>query len=340
MKYTLQTVLKKASAHLYVLLFFLCSSLIHAQDFHLSQYDAAPLFLNPSMTGMFDGKFRAHLHYRTQWAAVSTKPFTTAGVSFDMPIKKFGVGLQIMNLRAGAGSYNALNAVLSFSYDLASKTNMHHLALGVQAGIIQKSIRPDKFFFGNQYDAVNGGGFNTDLSSGETFKSTSFVVPAINAGALYYFAKTSARLNPFIGFSLFNLTQPEERFFDSKAGKLYMRTYIHGGIKINVNEKIQLLPKLIHMQQLENRENTVSLLMFYFLKDANTYLMFGPTYRFKDAAIIEGGIKKGPYLLRLSYDVNISPLKSVSYYKGGFEISLTYTYAKPKINQALNCPRL
>jgi type IX secretion system PorP/SprF family membrane protein len=319
--------------------FLLCSIGTEAQDFHLSQYDASPLFLNPAMTGMFDGKYRAHLHYRTQWSNVSTKPFTTTGAAFDMPVKKSGVGFQIINYRAGAGSYNSLSALLSFSYDLASRTNMHHLAVGIQAGMVQKSIAGDKLLFGNQYDAANGGGFNTSIASGETFKNPNFIIPSVNAGLLYYSAKSNARLNPFLGFSAFNITQPEETFFENGV-KLPIRFYLHGGVKINVNEKIQLLPKFIYMEQAGSHEITASLLINYYLKDADTYFIISPTYRYKDAAILELGIKKGPYTVRVSYDINTSPLKTVSYYRGGFEASLTYTVAKHKVNTAHNCPRL
>jgi type IX secretion system PorP/SprF family membrane protein len=133
-------------------------SVIVAQDFQLSQYDAPPMFLNPAMTGMFDGHYRVHAHYRTQWAAVSSKPFTTAGVSFDMPVKKFGIGAQVMNFRAGAGRYNVTSALLSFGYDLVfDKDNNHHLALGMQVGVLQKSINVSSLTFGNQYNGFNGG---------------------------------------------------------------------------------------------------------------------------------------------------------------------------------------
>lgn len=340
MKRRQQAFFRKLFLLFYGLFMLLCSAVVRAQDFHLSQYDAAPLLLNPSMTGMFDGKYRGHLHYRTQWSSISTKPFTTTGFSFDMPVKKLGAGLQVMNLRAGTGNYNAFSTLLSFSYDLASKTNLHHLAVGVQAGIIQKSVKADKFIFGNQYDAANGGGFNTDISSGETFRGYNFIIPAVHAGILYYYAKVSARLNPFIGISFFNLTQPEEHFFDSKGSKLPMRYYLHGGLKINVTEKIQLFPKFIYMQQATSSEFTGSVLLYYHLKDANTYLLFGPTYRPGDAAIIEAGIKKAAYTIRVSYDINTSALRSVSYYRGGFEASLTYVFSKPKAKASANCPRL
>jgi type IX secretion system PorP/SprF family membrane protein len=310
-----------------------------AQDFHLSQYDAPPLFLNPAMTGMFDGKFRIHAHYRTQWAAVATKPFTTTGLSFDMPVKKFGIGLQVMNYRAGAGDFNVLSALLSVSYDLVlDQAKNHHIAAGVQGGIVYKSVNLNKLTFGNQYTTAGDGSFDTGIPNNETFANPSILIHDINAGILYYYAKENVRINPFVGFSAFHLTQPNETFYD-KDNKLPIRYYIHGGLKINVNEKIQLLPKGIYMREVNASEYTASLLLHYYLKD-DTYLIFGPTYRSKDAGIIEAGIKKGQYTCRVSYDVNTSSLKTVSHNRGGFEISFTYIARRSKPNPLANCPRL
>ncbi|MBA3706295.1 MAG: PorP/SprF family type IX secretion system membrane protein [Bacteroidetes bacterium] len=325
----------------YILLFCVfLSSFTYAQDFHLSQYDAPPLFLNPAMTGMFDGYYRVHAHYRTQWSSIIKNPFTTAGLSFDMPVKKFGIGLQIFNYRAGTGNYNVFSALLSVGYDVVfDKKNNHHLALGIQTGIVQKSVNLDKLTFGNQYTNANGGGFDTGIPNGEMFSNPNFLIHDINAGFLYYFAKDNSRLNPFIGISAFHLTQPKESFLGTN-NKLPIRYYFHGGVKININEKIQLLPKCIYMRQINDQEFTATLLLHYFLRDSDTYLIFGPTYRNKDAAIIEGGIKKGRYICRISYDINTSSLKKVSDSRGGFEISLTYIARKSKPNPLANCPRL
>jgi type IX secretion system PorP/SprF family membrane protein len=310
-----------------------------AQDFHLSQYDAPPMFLNPAMTGMFDGKYRIHGHYRTQWAAVATKPFTTTGISFDMPIKKFGAGLQVMNYRAGAGNFNVLSVLLSMGYDVVlDKNRDHHIALGVQGGIVHKSFDVNKLTFGNQYTTTNQGSFDSNLPSGETFTNTSILTHDINAGFLYYYAKENIRVNPFIGFSAFHLTQPTESFYEVN-NKLPIRYYIHGGLKINVNEKIQLLPKGIYMREVNASEYTATLLLHYYLKD-DTYLIFGPTYRSKDAGIIEAGLKKGQYTCRVSYDINTSSLKEVTNHRGGFEISFTYIARRSKPNPLANCPRL
>ncbi len=341
MKHFLYTSISKTmNKSLLALILLVSVKVASAQDFHLSQYDAPPMFLNPAMTGMFDGKYRIHGHYRTQWMAVATKPFTTAGVSFDMPIKKFGAGIQIFNYRAGVGTYNALSALLSLGYDVVlDKQKNHHIALGVQGGIVNKSVDQSKLSFGNQYTTANDGGFDASVASGETFTNSNFTIHDINAGFLYYYAKENSRLNPFVGFSAFHLTQPTESFFGS-SNKLPIRYYAHGGVKVNINEKIQLLPKAIYMKQINDQELTATLLLHYFLKNSDTYLIFGPTYRNKDAAIIEGGIKKGNYTARISYDINTSKLKEVSQSRGGFEISLTYVARRNKPNPLANCPRL
>lgn len=327
------------SAILMALALLLSPGASRAQDFHLSQYDAPPLFLNPAMTGMFDGQFRVHAHYRTQWAAVATKPFTTTGISFDMPVKKFGAGIQIMDYRAGAGDFNILSVLLSGAYDVVlDKARNHHLALGVQAGIVYKSVNLNKLTFGNQYTTAGDGTFDTSIPNGETFANPKILIHDINAGFLYYYAKENVRVNPFIGFSAFHLTQPNESFY-ATANRLPIRYYIHGGIKININEKIQLLPKGIYMREVNASEYTASLLLHYYLKD-DTYLIFGPTYRSHDAGIVELGIKKGQYTCRVSYDINTSSLQKVSNHRGGFEISFTYIARRSKPNPLANCPRL
>ncbi|MGZ4033666.1 MAG: PorP/SprF family type IX secretion system membrane protein [Bacteroidia bacterium] len=336
----IQSFIRSPKKLLFGLIFLISSQEMMAQDFHLSQYDAPPMFLNPAMTGMFDGSFRLHAHYRTQWSAIATHPFTTAGISFDMPVKKFGIGLQVMNYRAGTGDYNVFSALLSVGYDVVfDKKKNHHLAAGVQAGIVQKSVNTDKLTFGNQYTSANGGGFDTGIPSGEIFGNSNFMNFDVNAGLLYYFSKENARLNPFIGFSAFHLTQPNETFFGA-TNKLPIRYYLHGGTKVNINEKIQLEPKFIYMKQINDQEVTATLLLNYFLKNSETYLIFGPTYRSKDAAIIEFGLKKGSYTARVSYDINTSTLQTVSNHRGGFEISLTYIARRSKPNPLANCPRL
>src|SRR5574343_562723 len=301
----------------FIVVFFLIGLVpkYKAQDAHLSMYDAAPLFLNSGMTGVFEGKWRVHAQYRTQWKSVNFKPYTSALVSFDMPVRKWGFGVQLHNFRAGYGNFNVLQGLVSAAYNMSlDKRRYNNLSFGIQAGAMQKSVEYQLLSFNNQYSLNNGGEFNTTLVSGETFGAQSMIVPVANASLLYYYARQQSKLNPFVGISAFNLLQPNESFY--------------------------LLPKVLVMQQEKFNEQTFALEAGYFLKGSETYLLGGLIYRAKDAAIATFGVKKENFIVKLGYDVNVSSLTTVSTGRGGFELSFTYVNGKNKPKVDKICPRL
>lgn len=311
-----------------------------SQDFHLSMYDAAPIYLNPAMTGVVEGYWRVHAHYRTQWKAVNFKPYTTGLVSFDMPYKKWGFGGQIVNYRAGIGNYNALQGLASAAYTLSiDKQHNHNISFGLQAGITQKSVEYQLHTFDNQYTTTNGGGFDNSISSGEDFGGQSFVIPEFNAGALYYYSKQQTLLNPFLGVSAFNILTPKESFFDS-ANELPLRIYGHTGVRINITETFYVIPKVLYMHQKEFSEITMAGDIGFYLKAPDVFLLGGLVYRNKDAAIISIGAKKINYIVKFAYDINFSSLANASTGRGGFEMSFTYMHQKANSQNVKICPRL
>jgi len=312
------------------------------QDWHLSMYDAAPMFLNPAMTGVVEGEWRIHAQYRNQWNAVNFKPFNTALISFDAPYKKWGFGGQVMNHRAGIGNYNVLQGIGSVAYTVpldAKRINM--ISFGVQAGLSQKSVEHQLHTFDNQYTTTNGGGFDNGLSNGEGFIGQKLIIPELNAGFLYYYAKQQSRLNPFVGVSAFNLLTPQESWYGKDStNKLPMRIYAHIGSRVNITETIYLIPKMLYMQQDKFSEMTFAVDMGIYLKPSETYVLGGLTFRNRDAFILSVGAKKANYIAKISYDINLSKLAVASNNKGGVELSFTYMHQSKKSNAVKICPRL
>lgn len=326
---------------LVLILSFACSiGKASAQDFHLSLYDAAPLFLNPAMTGVFDGKWRLHGQFRTQWQAVNYKPYTTGLISYDMPVGKWGLGLQVSNFRAGAGNYNTVEGLASAAYTIPLTQNkFHNISFGAQAGARQKSIEYQLLSFNNQYTTAGGGYFETSLSTGENITAQSRILPVANVGAMYYYTRQQSLLNPFIGISAFNLLTPNETFYNA-GSRLPMRYYLHTGTRINITELFYLLPKILIMHQQKFNEQTFALDAGYFMKTPEVYLLAGIVYRNRDAAIISLGGRKDNFILKIGYDVNVSSLSSSSTGRGGFEISFTYMQLDKKSANSKICPRL
>ncbi len=330
--------MKKIFIYIVISIGFLSQS--KAQDFHLSLYDAAPLFLNPAMTGVIDAKFRVHAQYRNQWNSVAYKPYNTALISVDMPKGKWGFGLQIIEMRAGIGNYNVIQGLFSVSYCVPlDKRKFHHLSFGLQGGVTQKQVEYKLYTFDNQYTPTNGGSFDTGLPTNETFTRQSLVLPQLNAGILYFFSKQQSRLNPFCGISGFNLTQPKETFF-GRSNVLPMRFYGHAGIRINISELLYVLPKVLVTSQGTAFEQTYALDAGYYFKNDKFFLLAGFTYRAKDASIVYAGFRKDNYIFKLGYDFNTSTLKTASKTRGAFELSFTYLPGKKNLKEIRNCPRL
>jgi type IX secretion system PorP/SprF family membrane protein len=313
---------------------------VSAQDAHLSLYDAAPLFLNPAMTGVFEGDWRIHGQYRTQWKAVNFKPYSTALLSFDMPVKKWGFGAQITNVRAGIGNFNSLQGTVAIAYTTSiDKRKKHNISFGVQGGVTQKSLEYQLLTYNNQYTTDNGGIFDPNIDPQENLTGQSLIVPVVNAGFMYFFAKQESRFNPFLGISAFNLTTPIESF-NGLENRLPMRFYGHAGTRINFTELFYILPKVLVMQQEQFFEQTYAIDAGYYLKGSDLYIVGGVVYRNKDAMIVSLGAKMENIVAKIAYDVNISTLTTSTTGRGGFEVSLTYIKKKKKPTTEKICPRL
>lgn len=311
-----------------------------SQDFHLSMYDAGPLFLNPALTGVVDATARIHAQYRNQWSSVAYKPFTTALVSADMPKGKWGYGVQLMNMRAGIGNYNVFQGLVSAAYALPiDKDKLHNITFGLQAGITQKSVKISKYSFDEQYNKNDGGYFDQSYDNNEDFNRVSQILPQLNAGFMYFYTKQQSWVNPFIGVSAFNLTKPKETFFDQN-NHLPMRFNIHLGTRVNITEVIYVIPKILIMKQAKAFEQTYAFDAGYYLKQGKVYLLAGYVFRAKDASIASIGARKENYILKFSYDFNTSSLKTASKTRGAMEIAFTYLFLKEKTEKIKHCPRL
>lgn len=320
--------------------------LVNGQDYHLSQFFEAPVFANPSMTGLFDGKYRFHFHTRRQWNSLMSKPYQTNLLTFDMPLttkqnsNRLSTGLMIMNNRAGAGNFNVLNVLASgaYYYKLPG-SDKHNISIGAQIGFMNKSLNTDNLIFNSQYDPTSGGNFDSQIESGEIYMKKSLFMADLNAGAIYFFSGNS-QFHPFLGISVFHIVPPKESFYDEKNTLPRRYTY-NLGTKYFLSEKAIITFQSLIMHQVNASEFLFDLSMSYKMNGYKQYLLFGTSYRAKDASVVHLGYKYDRYSGRLSYDINASKLREYSSYKGGFEFSFTYELTKrPSIPIIESCPAL
>jgi type IX secretion system PorP/SprF family membrane protein len=326
--------------NIYILLLVLVASIdVTAQDFHLSQYNVASMYLNPAQTGMYGndkGDYRIYVDNRSQWRSLGVKPFFTTYLAYDMPYKikdqKIGIGAYFINNRTGPGNFNTTGFMLSGSYDILSKkaAGKHCLSTGIQLGIFYKTFNTGNLTYDVQYSpTTNGGVFDQNISSGETYNNLSIVRFDANYGLYYKFLDKSKKFHPFAGFSMSHLTRPNESFTGTKS-RMPFRFVGNGGCDITINEKLEITPRFLYMNQAKSTEINVGILGNYKLNENNVKLLFGFDYRHKDAVIIHLGISEDNYALRFSYDVNNSYINTYTKGRGAWELSLIFTGEKGK----------
>ena len=84
------------------------------------------------------------------------------------------------------------------------------------------------------------------------------------------------------------------------------------------------------MNQANDHELQVGALLTYDIQGSDDNFFAGPYYRNRDAFIFHVGGTHEDYVIRFSYDMNTSSLKSVSKGRGGFEVSITYVKQKAR----------
>lgn len=312
---------------------------VRAQDVHFTQFQAAPLVVNPAFTGGFSGQWRAAAIYRDQWRSV-TVPFRTFAVSFDAPIIQdltvddyLAGGLQVYNDRAGDGNLSNTSVFGSLAYHKFLGANVDKaLSVGFQGGYSQKSIDLSRLYFGDEFN------------NGIYQQGTSAEFPGLNNRVSYFTfnagASWSHSVNENIGYTLgigmMNINQPQEslrRKKNSEVG-LAARYTAQAGVVAYFTDNFSVRPGILYQSQASATELIAGSEFNFVVGDAEvrsaaTAVFAGLWYRSNDALMVTTGLDFKGTRIGFSYDYNNSSLKSASGGNGGFEISVRYIAPSP-----------
>ena len=324
-----------------VLLFAFCVGYLQAQDIHFSQYYASPLTLNPALTGLVNGGFRASLNYRNQWFNIPTlntiAPYQTYQASVDAPLLRdklgidgLGIGGMFYTDKAGDGALTTFNGMLSIAYHKGvDRFGKSQISFGMQAGVVSKQVNINNLVFENQLDNF---GFNTNLPNGETnYSGKAIIYPDVNLGALWSSAPKD-NFHYYFGFAMDHLSRPRESFLnDNGTNRLPYRFNVHGGAEIMLNRAgtLSLDPTFLFMLQSNAEQYNFGVALNYWIND-DVAVFGGPWYRINDAAILAAGVEFFNTRIGVSYDINNSDLKTATQAQGALEISVQYVFKKEK----------
>lgn len=310
-----------------------------AQDIHFSQYYASPLTLNPALTGNINGVFRLAANYRNQWFTIPTlgmvAPYQTYQFSGDAALLRdrlgndgFGVGGMFYCDRAGDGALTTFSGMVSLAYHKAvDRYGRGRISLGLQAGVVSKQIKMQNLVFETQLD---GYGWNTQLSNGESYSGKSILYPDVNIGAMWTHAPKD-NFRYYLGFAMNHLSKPRESFLGDERNRINYLYKVNAGMEIFLNHdySFSMTPTFLFMLQSNAQQYNVGLGLNYWVND-DIAIFGGGWYRIKDAVILNLGAEFYNCRVGISYDVNHSSLRTASKAQGGIELSAIYIFKKEK----------
>ena len=338
---------KKTPACIRFFLFALCLQLAagcFSQDIHFSQFFEAPLLRNPSLAGIFAGDIRVQAVYRDQWNSVTTA-YKTASLNgeYKMPVGKgndfFTVGLQLLQDRAGTISWVSTHVLPALNYHKSlSRDKTKYLSLGFMGGLVQKSFDRTKMTTNSMYDG-NG--------DGEPFLQPQFSYWDASVGMSY-----NAQLNEnpdnnfYVGLAYHHFNRPKNSFYRDPRMEMTPKTDISAGVRFTATDWSYIIVQANQSFQGPYSESIAG--MLYGIKlgeDAEKpkYTVHGGAFfRLNDAIIPVLKLDYRTFSFSASYDANISPLRSSSYGRGGFELAVSYAGFLNRENSSVNmmiCPR-
>ncbi|MBN2486675.1 MAG: PorP/SprF family type IX secretion system membrane protein [Bacteroidales bacterium] len=326
-----------------VALLFFCSfnvffnPMLKGQDIHFTQFDFAPLLINASNTGNFNGDMRISGNFRNQQGALAN-PYRTALISFDRQVfllnQKLGIGAYFVNDESGAGklTFNKLYASLAYN----TTVNNNGFGIGLQVGYVTGGYTD----WGN-FNRSTG---NFDAPSGENMLSLKTGYADINAGI--YFKRSIKKIEPELGFSLLHLNKPPKTFIDDKGTKEDMRLISYALVKTNITDKIYFTPKFFFSAKSSLNELIAGAEAGYKLIGVKSTVkkLFGGAYirngqSGMGSIMVQAGATVSRIDIALSYDMYMSGINDTGA-RNAFEISFVYKSISTLLNSySIPCER-
>ena len=288
-----------------------------AQDAEFTQFYSNPIYLNPAFAGAARCP-RFVMNYRNQWPAMSGN-YVTSAASYDQHIPSIsgGLGLIVMNDRAGRGTLSTSRISGIYSYQQAVSRKFS-IKAGFEATYFQKALDWNSLTFGDMIDPRKGFIYTTqDQPRGGKVSQVDFSAGIIGFSKKVYF-----------GFAAHHLNEPNESLVVGLS-RLPMKLTAHFGALLPLDGDARyasafISPNILYRRQGEFQQMNVG-----------GYVSKGPIvggiwYRgilgtqYRDAFIVTLGIQSDVIKFGYSYDVTVSDLTPAT--GGAHEVSMSLNF--------------
>ncbi len=325
-----------------MLLFLVIRS--QAQDAHFTQLDKALSYLNPAMTGNFDGFAKITAQHRSQWINTGTA-FTTSYMMGEMNFGKkkrglksyAGLGAYFLNDLAGASKIGLRTGGISASGNVPLSVNQW-ISGGINLSFNQRVIDLSNVTFLSQWDGTT---LNPNQNSGENLNYSNDLYPDAGMGMAFNFQESSdAAFNSKnfkfqAGISFQHLNRPKMNFTSLEQDRLAIKTLIHAHSSFGITSVSNVELTVAQFFQGPHKETLIGTFLKTKLKEAShftslvsaQYMTIGTYFRTTMDVCPYFALDLGPFRMGIAYDLNFRNVTRDSY-RHSFEIQLAYLFSK------------
>jgi type IX secretion system PorP/SprF family membrane protein len=302
---------------------------VKAQDIHFTQFHAAPLYLNPALTGS-NTDSRIATIYRNQWWNIPGT-YNSFLLSYDQNIPDLHSAAGIMLVSDNAGSMNFGLKGIGLSYAYEYKINYDWtISSGIRVSYFYNSLDFSKLIFGDQLLRGASSSLQPVLPNKSSYLDFSFGTITFNNEHLVGFSidHINRPVYSFIGYNSrlpikfsFHLIKTFHVFEKYGSGKKDEKPVLLGLFQYKFQEKFDQ----IDIGCVYKKE---SYFLGVFYRGIPWLKYYKKGYPNNDAIAILGGIKYKNIQFAYSYDLTIS---WQTYKTGGSnEFSLIYNFYNPQ----------
>lgn len=303
-----------------------------AQDFTFSQFYEQPIIRNPALAGVFTGDLRVSAAYRDQWSSI-TIPFRTSAVSveYKIPVNEKNDYLTIASLMSvdAAGDINLkrtqFKPAINFHKSLSGNKDTY-LSGAFMFGIVSSHFDASKLILGDQF---KNGAFDASNASAQPLENTGYSYWDLSAG-LCFSSSINEHTNFYIATGMTHVTNPTiKSTTGSVPDAVPSKISINTGIHAQTGDNGHIMAFADYFVQGGNRQILGGFMYGFNLVEYNNaepdIFYIGSFLRWGDAIIPAVKFGLSHFNIGVSYDVNISKLNVASNWRGGLEVTLSYT---------------
>lgn len=205
-------------------------STLSAQDVQYSQFYAAPLYLNPALTGATE-LTRVGVNYRNQWPGLNNS-FNSFSAYLDHYVFDYnsGIGIIFNGSQESMANLSTFEIGLNYAYRLKISEKFY-FRLGAQASYMIRDAFFSNLVFGSMIDIIKGGvvgDFRDLLQEARVPLDSRHSFFDYAAGGMFYNDRF------WLGGAVHHLAEPNISFIDVETSVLRRKLSLEGGYKINL----------------------------------------------------------------------------------------------------------